>query len=34
VVVNQVAVGLGLTVRVSDGTIETIVKDKKGTTHG
>lgn len=32
--VNQVAVGLGLTVRVSDGTIETIVKDKKGTTHG
>ena len=32
--IDQVAVGAGLTVRVSNGTIETTVNDKKGTTHG
>ena len=32
--VDQVAVGDGLVVRVSDGTIHTTVTDEKGTTHG
>jgi exodeoxyribonuclease VII large subunit len=32
--IDQVAVGLGLNVRVSDGTIETTVTQKKGTKHG
>ena len=32
--INQVAMGLGITVRVSDGTLEATVTEKKGATHG
>lgn len=32
--IDQVAVGLGLSIRVSDGTIEATVTEKKGSNHG